>query len=88
MVKDCEVYTRTKVLRYKPYGKLQILLMFERTWGSVIINFIVKLSKSRDPVNNTSYNSILVTVDRFIKYGKFTPANESHSTKDFADIVV
>ncbi len=27
-------------------------------------------------------------MDRFIKYGKFTSTNESHSAKDFADIVV
>ena len=52
------------------------------------MNFIVKLPKSKDFINNTNYNSILVTIDHFIKYSKFTPANESHSIEDFADIVV
>ncbi len=52
------------------------------------MDFIVKLSKSKDPISNISYNSILVIMDRFTKYNKFTSANESHSIKDFADIVV
>ncbi|SRR6266699_4720072 len=62
--------------------------MFERAWGSIIIDFIVKLSKSKDFVNNISYNSILVIVDRFIKYNKFTSVNESQSIEDLIDIVI
>ncbi len=62
--------------------------MFEWTQGSVIIDFIVKLPKSRDLVNNTSYNSIFVIMDRFTKYSKFISANESYSVEDLADIVV
>ncbi len=62
--------------------------MFERAWGSVTIDFIVKLSKFRNFVNNISYNSILVIVDRFIKYSKFISVNESYLIEDFADIVV
>ncbi len=88
IVKDCEVYTRTKALWYKLYREFQTLPVFERTWGSIIINFIVKLLKSKDFVNNTSYNNILVIIDRFTKYSKFIPVNKSHSTEDLADIVV
>ena len=88
VVKDYEVYIKTKTLQYKSNKELQILSIFERIWGSVIINFIVKLSKFKDPVNNTNYNSILVIVERFIKYGKFILVNESHLTKDLTDIVI
>src|SRR6266699_1944314 len=52
------------------------------------MNFIVKLFKSKDPINNTNYNSILVIIDRLTKYRKFTSANESHSIEDLADIVI
>ncbi len=62
--------------------------MFEQIQGSIIINFIVKLSKFRDPINNTSYNSIFVIINRFIKYSKFILANESYSTKDLTGIVI
>src|SRR6266699_2857044 len=62
--------------------------MFEQAWGSVIIDFIVKLPKFKDSVSNISYNSILVIIERFIKYGKFIPINKSYSIEDFADIII
>ena len=62
--------------------------MFERTWSSVIINFIIKLFKSKDLINNTSYNNILVIIKRFTKYSKFIPINKSYSIEDFADIII
>ncbi len=76
IVKDCKVYIKTKALQYKPHRELQALTMFERIWGSVIMNFIVKLSKSKDSVNNISYNNIFVIVERFIKYNKFILVND------------
>ena len=54
----------------------------------VIIDFIVKLSKSKDPINNTSYNNILIIIKRFTKYNKFISINKSHLIEDLADIVV
>ncbi len=62
--------------------------VFERTWSSVIIDFIVKLFKSKDSINNISYNNIFIIIKRLIKYGKFILINESHSVKDLADIVI
>ena len=62
--------------------------MFERTWGSITMDFIVKLSKSKDLINNTNYNNILVIVKRFIKYNKFIPINKSYLIKDFIDIII
>ncbi len=88
MIKDYKVYIKTKTSQYKPYRKLQILSVLEQTWSSIIIDFIVKLSKSKDLVNNINYNSILVIIKRFIKYNKFIPTNESYSTKDLTDIII
>ncbi len=77
-----------KVSRYKLYGKFQTLFIFERIWSSVTIDFIVKLFKSKDPVNNINYNNIFVIIKRFIKYSKFIPINESYLIKDFVNIVI
>ncbi len=52
------------------------------------MDFIVKLSKSKDLVNNINYNNILVTIDCLTKYNKFTSTNKSYLIKDLADIVV
>ena len=52
------------------------------------INFIVKLSKSKDSINNTNYNNILVIIKYFTKYNKFISTNESYSTEDLINIIV
>ncbi len=52
------------------------------------MDFIVKLFKSKDFVNNTNYNSILVIIKHFTKYNKFIPINKSHSIEDFTDIII
>ncbi len=52
------------------------------------MDFIVKLFKFKDFINNTSYNNILVIIKHYIKYSKFIPINESYSVEDFADIII
>ncbi len=64
------------------------MLILERIWDSIIINFIAKLSKPKDSINNTNYNNISAITKRFIKYSKFILVNESYSTEDLADIIV
>ncbi len=54
----------------------------------VIIDFIVKLSKFKNLINNTNYNNIFVIIEYFIKYNKFILVNESHLIKDLADIII
>jgi hypothetical protein len=88
MIKDCEVCARTKASRHKPYGELQALPVPARAWASVTMDLIVKLPRSRDPVSNTSYDSILVIVERLTKYGRFVPINESHTAEDLTNIVI
>ena len=88
IIKDCKIYIRTKALQYKSYKEFQILFIFNKTWRSIILDFIVKLSKSKDFINNISYNNILVTIDCFIKYSKFISINKFHLIKDLTDIVI
>ncbi len=88
MVKDYKVCAKTKASQHKPYKKFQTLPISKQTWGSVIINFIIKLLKSKDPINNINYNNILIIIKHFIKYNKFILINESHLTKDFINTVI
>ncbi len=62
--------------------------MFEWTWGSIIIDFIVKLFKFKNPVNNINYNNILIIIKCFIKYNKFILVNKSYLTEDFTNIII
>jgi len=52
------------------------------------MDFIVKLFKFKDSINNISYNSILVIVERFTKYNKFIFVNESYLVEDLVDIII
>ncbi len=52
------------------------------------MDFIVKLSKSKDLISNISYDSIFVIIECFIKYGKFIFVNKSYLIKDLIDIIV
>ena len=39
------IYYKAKTSRYKPYKKLQNLLISKKPWKSMLINFIIKLLK-------------------------------------------
>lgn len=50
------------------------------------IDFIVKLPASADTVTGESYDSILVIVDRFTKFGRFIPYRETWGAEKLAHI--
>jgi hypothetical protein len=40
-------------------------------WISIVLDFVIKLLLSRDPIIGVEYNSILVIMDKLIKYTYF-----------------
>ena len=46
-------------------------------WTSVALDFIVKLSKSKESITKVIYNSILMITNRLMKYGYFMPYKEA-----------
>ena len=53
----------------------------EMPWKQVTMDFITKLSKSKDPLTNLSYDGIFVMVDRLTKYAYFVPFNKTFNAK-------
>ena len=47
-IATCNICARAKVPHYKLFGLLQLLLILDRAWESVLTDFIVKLLPSRD----------------------------------------
>lgn len=76
-VKKCTICRRNKHDRHAPYGLLQLLRVPNRLWESVAMDFIVKLPISTDPVTKEPYDGIIVVVDRFSKFGRFIPYQET-----------
>lgn len=87
-IRSCSICRRNKHDRHAPYGLLQPLQVPQRPWESVAMDFIVKLPASADPVTGESYDSILVIVDRFTKFGRFIPYRETWGAKELAHIFV
>jgi hypothetical protein len=59
---------RNKVLCYTLYKIIQLLDILKIPWISIVLDFVVKLLLSQDPITGVEYDSILVITDRLIKY--------------------
>ena len=65
-IKGYDVCLYFKVVRHKPYGDLQSLLVSTHQWKDFSIDFVIGLPISTD-WKKECYDSILVIVDRLIK---------------------
>src|SRR5436309_15258092 len=69
-VSTCDVCQRTKAPRHKLYGELQLLTVPTHLWMSMSIDMIVRLPPSANG-NSKAHDTILVTIDHFIKMAKY-----------------
>jgi len=72
----------SKPQRHRPYGLLKQLLIPERPWNSISMNFIKKLPDSN------GYTAILVIVDRMSKQGIFIPTHNTITSAELAKLFV
>ena len=71
MIKEYYLCKSIKINNYKPYSLLKILQKTYRLWFFITINFIIRLLKFKDLDNKVKYNSIIVIVNKIIKYVYF-----------------
>ncbi len=57
--------------QHKLYELLKSFSTSNHAWKSIALNFIIKLSKSKERIMKTMYDSILIITDRLIKYEYF-----------------
>lgn len=81
-VQSCDICSRSKIPRHRPYGLLQPLPIPEQPWSSVSMDFITDLPNSR------SYDSIFVIVDRFTKMAHFMPCTKSITGEETAKLFI
>ena len=82
IIRKCDVCIWTKHSWHRSYELLKSLSTSDRAWKSIALNFIVKLSKSKERVTKTMYNSILMITDRLIKYEYFLSYKKATFAKD------
>lgn len=66
-IKVCSVCQQAKVEHTKPTGLLQPLPVPQQAWKVVSLDFVERLPKS------SRFDTILVVVDKYTKYGHFIP---------------
>ena len=77
-IKTCEICQRIKVDTIKPVGLLQPLLISDKPWLDISMDFITSLPKSH------GYDVILVVVDRLAKFVHFMPLSHPYTTTKVA----
>jgi len=89
-VLGCDKCQRSKVPRQKPLAIAEPLPVPQRPFGSIGMDFIVKLPPSRDAANPEGrvYDSVLVIVCRLTKYAEFIPCVEAMEAPEFARLFV
>lgn len=84
IVKECNICNKAKASRHAPYGLLQAIEVPARAWEMMAWDFITKLPKSKEPMTNATYDSILVITDKLTKYAHFVPYKETSTAKELA----
>ena len=85
---QCTTCAQNKLTRHKPYGEQQQIEAPQQAWQEITMDFIAKLPLSKDTITNIKYNSILVVVDRLMKYAHFLPWKEKGNAKDLAKVML
>jgi hypothetical protein len=78
----CDIYSRIKYRRHKPYGLIKSPDILDGLWESVAWDFITKLLESKELISNAQYDSILIITDRLTKFGYFLPYKESSTVEE------
>jgi hypothetical protein len=68
VISEYNIYIRNKVLCYVLYKIIQSPDILKTPWTSIVLDFVVKLLLSRDPITGIEYDSILVVTDKLTKY--------------------
>ena len=79
-VKSCTTCARAKTPRHRPYGLLKQLLIPERPWDSISMDFIKQLPSS------SGFTAILIVVDRLFKQAIFVPTYDTITSPQLAQL--
>jgi hypothetical protein len=87
-VQKCIIYRRSKHNKHAPYRLLQPLQVPTKPWQAIVMDFIVKLLLSADPVTKESYDGIIVVTDRFTKFRQFIPYYKTWTVTDLVYVFI
>ena len=83
-IKKYADYQRNKAARHKPYGLIHSPKAPTGAWKSIALDFIVKLSASKEVITGVVYDSVLVVTDRLTKYAHFISYKKDSTAEELA----
>ncbi len=87
-ITKCKSCWRNKIQRDKKYNKVTWIDTLSRSWKSTIMNFIMKLSSLKNSAWEVWFDSILMIVNRLIKYMMFISFKETATTSVLIYIIL
>lgn len=87
-IKRCLSCQQNKHATHAAYGEIQYQESSKSSWNEVTMNFIIKLSKSKDLITKKEYDAILIIVDRLIKYSHIIVFKEKYTAKQLEAIIL
>ena len=87
-VKKCLNCQQNKHVTHVKYDEIQYMKSSKSSWDEVFMNFIIKLSKSKNSTNEKAYNVIFVMIDRLIKYCHIIFFKEIYNVKQLKYIIL
>ena len=87
-IKKCLNCQRNKHVTHAKYEHIQYMDSSKSLWDEMFMNFITKLSKSKNSTNEETYDAILVMIDRLIKYCHIILFKKSYNVEQLKYIVM
>ena len=87
-IKNCVLCQQSKSAKHARYGQIKFAPVPTLPWYDVIMDFVVKLPKSKNPTTQEIYDSIMVMVDKLTKYALMIPFKKSYKTDQFGFILL
>ena len=87
-IKKCLNCQQNKHATHAKYEKIQYMKSSKTSWDEMFMNFIIKLSKSKNSTNEETYDAILVMIDRLIKYCHIISFKKIYNVKQLKYIVL
>ena len=79
---------KNKHATHAKYEEIQYQKSSIASWNKIIMNFIIKLSKSKNSTSDAIYDLILVIINRLIKYSHLISFKKEYTTKQLNFVVL
>jgi len=87
-IKGCDICQRVKARRQRKAGEMQALPLPVKPFVSITMDFITDLPPSEDVLTGAIYDSILVIIDRYTKFGRYIPCRKTIDAPELAQLFV